>query len=96
VLAAGRDPAELEREPAVPARLADRRGRDRVQRHPLEPAGLEDDRRLLDLLACVNVEAGLEVEAAADLPRRVDVQPRHAGLAGIRGRPLSEDVRESE
>ena len=56
MLAAGRDPAELEREAPVTARLADRCRLHGVESHAFEPTGLEDERRFLDLLARVDVK----------------------------------------
>ena len=46
VLRARGDVAELEDELAVAARLADRRGLERVERDPLDPAGVEHEGRL--------------------------------------------------
>ena len=68
MLLAGGDPTELERDLAVPARLADGRRLDRVQRDVLEPARIEHEGRLLDLLGREDAVAGLEEEPAAQRP----------------------------
>jgi NADPH:quinone reductase-like Zn-dependent oxidoreductase len=90
------DVTELESNPPVAARLADRAGLEGVQSHALEPAGIEHERGLLDLLVGVDVESRLEVEAASQARRRVDVEPRDRALGGVRFRPLAEEVRQAE
>ena len=96
VVVAGGNVAELERNATVAARLPHRRRLDRVQRHALEPAGVEDDGGVLDLTDRLDVEARLEREPAADALRRVDLQlgARTARRGGRR--PLPEGVREAE
>src|SRR5262249_39952417 len=69
-----RDVPEPEREPPVPARLADRARLDRVDRHAFRPAGIEHERRLLQLLARVDVEARAPEQAATETLGRVEVQ----------------------
>src|SRR3954471_15563972 len=92
VLLALRNVAEVERQGAVTAPFADRRGLDRVQRVVLEPALAQDERRLLDLLRRGDREAGLPEQSAANGVGGAD---REGGLRGGRfgGRcALAEDV----
>jgi len=45
---AGRDPSQLERNPAVAVGLADGRGLERIERHAFEPPRIEHERGVLD------------------------------------------------
>src|SRR4051812_40926320 len=82
VVVAGRDVPEIERKPPVAARLADRARLDGVEGHPLEPAGIEHERRVANLANRLDVKARLEDQAAADAPRRVQLELDARGRRG--------------
>src|SRR6266540_4967127 len=88
------DVSQREGDASVLTGLADRGGLDGVERKALEPAGLEHQPRLLQLLPCVDAEACLEEEAAAH--RAWSLEPELRGRRGglRRRRPLPEDVGE--
>src|SRR5205085_45081 len=91
-----RDVSELERELPVPARLPNRARLDRVDRHALGPAGVEDERRLLQILVGVDVKARAPEEAAAQVLGRVELERRRGGARDCRQRTLTEDVQQTE
>src|SRR5918999_3941573 len=91
----GRNPAEIERDAPVAARLADRCGLQRVQVHLLEPAGIEDERRAPDLAPRANVKARHPEDAATKSRGRVDLQRSGGGVPARRRRPLAEDIERS-
>src|SRR5262249_52517207 len=81
VAVARADAAELEREPPVVARLADGARLDRVDLHPLGPAGTQHEVRVLDVPARGDVEPGVEEQAAA--------QPRRPFMSRSRSRTIA-------
>src|ERR671910_1041149 len=96
VLLAGRDAAELEGKAAVAACLADRGRLDGVDRDPLGPAGVENERSLPDLADGVDPEARLVEEPASHALRRMDLEPGGVGPGDGRRRPLPEEVEKAE
>ena len=80
----------------VPARLADGRRDSRVQRDPLDPAGVEHERRSLDLPVGADREAGHEEEAAANVLGRVDLELDAVRGSGVGLRSLAERVQQAE
>jgi hypothetical protein len=64
--------AEIEREPAVGARLADRLRLDRIDGDVLEPTRVEDQHGLLEVSSRRDAEASLVEQAAPDARRRRD------------------------
>src|SRR4051812_25489873 len=88
--------AEIEAQRAVFARLAVRLRLDRVDAHALEPAGAELQPSILQRAAGRDVEPGLIDVARADARRPVDVDACGRPRCRERGRPLPEDVQESE
>ena len=96
VLGAGPHVPEVEGDLPVPARLADGRRDGRVQRDPLDPAGVEHERRSLDLPVGADREAGHEEEAAANVLGRVDLELDAVRGGGVGLRSLAERVQQAE
>ena len=88
--------AQVEHELAVVRALSDRRRLDRVRRHPLEPALVELEPRVLQVAVRGYREPRLPEQAAAKLPRRVQLQIRVCRLRGGEVRALSKQVEERE
>src|SRR5256885_16945071 len=88
--------SELERELPVLARLPNGARLDRVDRHALGPAGVEDESRLLEILIGIDVKARAPEEAAAQVLRRVELEGRRRGARDRRQRTLTEDVQQAE
>ena len=87
---------ELEGDAAVSARLADRARRERVEGDALQPAGLEHQRRLADLLRRADVKRDSKKRPLAQPLGRVDVEGCDRTLGGGRLRSLPEEVRETQ
>src|SRR5204862_7866808 len=84
------DVAQVERELAVAAPLADRRRLDRVHGHALEPARAELEHGVLDVLCRLDREPGLPKQPPAYARRRVELQRSLRRGCALRLGPLAE------
>src|SRR5580765_6321263 len=86
------DVTQLEREPAVVGAFAERARLDRVDGHAFDPAGIEDQDRVLDVSVGDDVKPRREEQPTAKVGGRIELQicrraRRECGLG-----PLAEDV----
>ena len=88
------DRGEVQFEPLAMARLVAWLGNARVQRHPLRPAGPEDQPRMADPSLSDYLKPALEDQGPTEVLGSVDRQGRRGATSGIRRRALSEHVQQ--